>query len=56
MFGEKEPFEDEVRLWLAERSIDEALDEAEITQEACLMLLLSLGVITLPPWLEHGQQ
>ena len=52
MFGEKEPFEDEVKLWLAERFIDEALDEADITQEQVLILLLQLGYIRLPPWLE----
>lgn len=55
MFGEKEPFEDEVRLWLAERSIEEALEEAEITPEAALMLLLQLGYIGLPPWLGEAE-
>lgn len=52
MFGEREPFEDEVKLWLAERSIEEALEEAEITEEQVLILLLQLGIIVLPPWLE----
>lgn len=52
MFGEVEPYEVEVKLWLAERSIEEALEEAEITPEACLMLLLQLGVVVLPPWLD----
>lgn len=54
MFGEKEPFEDEVRLWLAERSIEEALEEAEITPEAALMLLLQLGYIKIPPWVSDA--
>lgn len=53
MFGEIEPFEAEARLWLNERSIEEALEEAEVTPEAVLMLLLQLGVIILPPWISN---
>lgn len=52
MHGEHEPFELEARAWLKERSIDEALAEGEITEEDVLMVLLQLGYITLPPWLE----
>jgi hypothetical protein len=52
MFGEKEPFEEVSLEWLRERTIDEALDEAEITQEQVLMILLQLGYIKLPPWLD----
>lgn len=53
MFGEREPFEEVSLEWLRERSIEDALDEAEITAEQVLMLLLQLGYIKLPPWLEH---
>lgn len=52
MFNEKEPFEMEVREWLRERSIEEALEEADITNEAVLQYLLQAGYIKLPPWLE----
>lgn len=52
MFNEKEPYEMEVREWLRERSIEEALEEGGIDEVQVLCLLLSMGLITLPPWLE----
>ena len=52
MFNEKEPFEMEALAWLRERSIAEALEESNITEEQVLMVLLQQGLIELPPWLE----
>jgi hypothetical protein len=53
MFGEREPFELEIRQLLELYTLDDLLDELEITPEEMLTILLVGGHVVLPPWLEE---
>lgn len=52
MFGEREPFEQEIKQLLELYTLDDLLDELEITPEEMLTILLVGGHVVLPPWME----
>lgn len=52
MFGERDPFEEQIKILLLEYSIEELLEVLDITEYAVISLLLNEGYCVLPPWME----
>lgn len=53
MFGERDKFEAEIRELLALYSLEDALEEMELSPEETLSILLNGGYVCLPPFLTH---
>ena len=51
MFGERDPFEEQIKILLQEYSVEELLEILDITEYAVISLLLNEGHCCLPPWL-----
>lgn len=52
MFGERDPFEEQIKLLLQEYCLEDLLEVLDITEYAVISLLLNEGYCVLPPWLE----
>lgn len=56
MFGERDPFEEQIKILLQEYCIEDLLEVLDITEYAVISLLLNEGYCVLPPWLAQEQE
>jgi len=56
VFGERDPFEEQIKILLQEYCIEELLEVLDITEYAVISLLLNEGYCVLPPWLQQETQ
>lgn len=51
MFGERDPFEEQIKILLQEYCMEDLLEILDITEYAVISILLNEGYCVLPPWL-----
>ncbi len=55
MFGERDPFEEQIKVLLLEYSLEELFEVLDITEYAVISILLNEGYCVLPPWIEKEE-
>jgi hypothetical protein len=55
VFGECDPYEEQIKILLQEYCIEDLLEVLDITEYAVISLLLNEGYCVLPPWLQQEE-